>query len=123
MGCSRAFTSQAEFRLGGTDPAASHGKSAAARGAPTRGLVQQPSTATIDIARHPQATMGSRRSSVRRSDARAMDPLRVLTSDCGFFTRQEAKSAGYADRDITRMVRSGAWIRFRHGAYAFSDEW
>lgn len=52
-----------------------------------------------------------------------MDPLRVLTGDCGFFTRQEAKAAGFADRDITRMVRSGHWIRFRHGAYAFADEW
>jgi len=52
-----------------------------------------------------------------------MDPLRVLTGDCGFFTRREAKSAGYADRDIARMVRSRMWIRFRHGAYAFADEW
>lgn len=47
----------------------------------------------------------------------------MLTGDAGFFSRQEAKSAGYADRDITRMVRSGTWVRFRHGAYAFRDEW
>jgi hypothetical protein len=52
-----------------------------------------------------------------------MDPLRVLTSESGFFTRQEAKSAGYADRDIARAARCGAWVRFRRGAYAFADEW
>jgi hypothetical protein len=52
-----------------------------------------------------------------------MDPLRVLTSECGFFSRQEAKAAGHADRDIARAVRRGAWVRFRRGAYAFADEW
>jgi hypothetical protein len=52
-----------------------------------------------------------------------MDPLRVLTSDCGFFTRQEAKSAGYADRQITQLVRSRTWLRIRRGAYVFADEW
>lgn len=52
-----------------------------------------------------------------------MDPLRVLTAEFGFFTRQEAKSAGYADRQITQMVRSRRWTRIRRGAYVFSDEW
>lgn len=52
-----------------------------------------------------------------------MDPLRVLTGDCGFFTRQEALSAGYADRQITQMVRAGHWHRIRRGAYVFTDEW
>lgn len=52
-----------------------------------------------------------------------MDPLRMLTARFGFFTTQEAKAAGYADRGITRMVRRGAWVRFRRGAYAFRDEW
>ena len=52
-----------------------------------------------------------------------MDTLRILTSDVGFFTRQEALSAGYAGRDIARLVRNGEWVRFRRGAYAFADEW
>lgn len=52
-----------------------------------------------------------------------MDPLRLITARAGFFTRQEAKAAGYADRAITRMVRRGAWLRFRRGAYSFRDEW
>lgn len=52
-----------------------------------------------------------------------MNPLRFLTACYGFFTTQEAKSAGYADRDMTRMVRSGTWVRFRRGYYAFADEW
>lgn len=52
-----------------------------------------------------------------------MDPLRVLTQDCGFFTRQEAESAGYDDRAIALMVRSRVWTRFRRGFYAFTDEW
>lgn len=58
-----------------------------------------------------------------RIDTHCMDPLRVLTSDAGFFTAQEAKRAGYGDRDIARMTRTRAWIRFRRGAYAFADEW
>lgn len=52
-----------------------------------------------------------------------MDPLRVLTRDCGFFTRQEAEAAGYDDRAIALMVRSRVWTRFRRGFYAFTDEW
>ena len=52
-----------------------------------------------------------------------MDPLRFLTAECGFFTRREALNAGYTDGDITRIVRSGHWIRFRRGFYAFADEW
>lgn len=52
-----------------------------------------------------------------------MDPLRVLTATDGFFTRQEALSAGYAGRQIASNVRTGYWIRFRRGAYAFADEW
>ena len=52
-----------------------------------------------------------------------MDPLRILTSQCGFFTRQEAREAGYDDRDVARMVKSRVWVRFRRGFYAFADEW
>lgn len=52
-----------------------------------------------------------------------MDPLRLLTAEHGFFTRQEALSAGYSERDVARMVRNGTWLRFRRGYYAFPDEW
>ncbi len=52
-----------------------------------------------------------------------MDPLRILTSECGFFTRAEAREAGYDDRAVARMVRQRIWVRFRRGAYAFADEW
>lgn len=52
-----------------------------------------------------------------------MDPLRLLTATDGFFTRQEADSAGYDDRAVARMVRCGVWTRFRRGFYAFTDEW
>lgn len=52
-----------------------------------------------------------------------MDPLRFLTAKCGFFTRLEAREAGYDDRAVARMVRSGVWVRFRRGFYAFGDEW
>jgi hypothetical protein len=52
-----------------------------------------------------------------------MDALRLLTADCGFFTRAEARAAGYDDRDVARMVRQGHWVRFRRGFYAFADEW
>ena len=52
-----------------------------------------------------------------------MDPLRVLTQEDGFFTRQEAESAGYDDRAVARMVGAKVWTRFRRGFYAFTDEW
>lgn len=52
-----------------------------------------------------------------------MDPLRLLTADCGFFTWAEALDSGYSERQIARLVRGGAWLRFRHGCYAFPDEW
>lgn len=52
-----------------------------------------------------------------------MDPLRGRTADAGFFTRSEALAAGCTEREIARSARSGAWVRFRHGCYAFGDEW
>jgi hypothetical protein len=52
-----------------------------------------------------------------------MDPLRVLTAKYGFFTRQEAREAGYDDKAVARMVRSRTWVRFRRGYYSFGDEW
>lgn len=37
--------------------------------------------------------------------------------------RREALAAGYTDRDITKMVRSGLWHRIRHGAYVGARAW
>ncbi|WP_395694684.1 type IV toxin-antitoxin system AbiEi family antitoxin domain-containing protein [Nocardioides sp.] len=52
-----------------------------------------------------------------------MDPLRVIAHEQGFFTRRQAASAGYDDRAVARMVRSGVWTRFRRGYFCFSDVW
>ena len=52
-----------------------------------------------------------------------MDPLRLITAEHGFFTRAEAREAGYDDRAVTRMVRRRVWLRLRRGAYVFCDEW
>jgi Transcriptional regulator, AbiEi antitoxin len=52
-----------------------------------------------------------------------MDPLRVLSESAGFFTRGEARDVGYADRDVARCIRSGAWVRFRRGFYTHGDLW
>jgi hypothetical protein len=52
-----------------------------------------------------------------------MDPLRILCQIQGFFTRAEAAEAGYADRDVTRMVRTRVWHRIRRGYYTYADIW
>ena len=52
-----------------------------------------------------------------------MDPLRILCETQGFFTRAEAAGAGYADRDVTRMVRGRVWHRIRRGYYTYADLW
>lgn len=52
-----------------------------------------------------------------------MDPLRILCDLQGFFTRAEAAEAGYADRDVTRMMRGRVWHRIRRGYYTFADIW
>lgn len=58
-----------------------------------------------------------------RGDGSAMDPLRTIAETFGFFTSSEALGAGYARRDITRLVRAGAWRRIRRGAYVYADAW
>ncbi len=49
--------------------------------------------------------------------------LRALVAEHGVFTRKEALSAGYHDHAIENLVRSGAWVRVRRGAYVFGDGW
>ncbi|MGZ5399088.1 MAG: hypothetical protein ACXWDL_01730 [Nocardioides sp.] len=52
-----------------------------------------------------------------------MDPLRFLAVTQGFFTRPMAREFGYNSRTFGKVVRSGAWYRFRHGYYTFPDLW
>lgn len=52
-----------------------------------------------------------------------MDPVRFICEQDGFFTRAMAREVGYDDRDVTRMVRTGVWTRFRRGYYSFTDLW
>jgi hypothetical protein len=49
--------------------------------------------------------------------------LRSLIAEHGVFTRKEALAAGYHDHAIEGLVRSGAWVRVRRGAYVFGDGW
>lgn len=49
--------------------------------------------------------------------------LRALVAEHGVFTRKEALAAGYHDRAIALLVRSGAWVRVRRGAYVLGDGW
>lgn len=37
--------------------------------------------------------------------------------------RHEAIAAGYTDRDLAKLVRSGDLVKLRHGAYASGDQW
>ncbi|MEU6137685.1 type IV toxin-antitoxin system AbiEi family antitoxin domain-containing protein [Nocardioides sp. NPDC047086] len=52
-----------------------------------------------------------------------MDELDLAVERAGFFTTQHAKAAGYADREITKMVRRREWHRIRRGAYAPAAVW
>lgn len=53
-----------------------------------------------------------------------MEPrLRKIISDHGCFTRHEALMLGYHDHAIAMLVKSGAWVRVRRGAYVLGDDW
>jgi hypothetical protein len=52
------------------------------------------------------------------------EPLRIIAEqEGGVFLYGEAIRAGYTDKQVQRMRRSGAWHRVRHGAYCFGDHW
>lgn len=53
----------------------------------------------------------------------SMDPLRLLIDDRGFFTRAEARTLGYDDRDVAHAVRSRSWFRIRRGYFTFVSVW
>jgi very-short-patch-repair endonuclease len=41
----------------------------------------------------------------------------------GAFLRREALDLGYHDKEISRLVRAGSWVRIRHGAYVLRELW
>jgi len=50
--------------------------------------------------------------------------LRSFTSrQAGVFTCAQAKLCGYAEAEIQRLVRRGAWVRVRRGAYIERTAW
>ncbi len=51
------------------------------------------------------------------------EPLAMPVEQRQFVTRQELLAAGHADRDITRLVRSGAMVRIRRNAYVDGSIW
>ncbi len=58
-----------------------------------------------------------------RESLRMEARLRSLIADHGIFTRKEAMALGYHDHAIAILVRSGAWVRVRRGAYVLGPEW
>lgn len=57
----------------------------------------------------------------RQTDA--MDPLRYLAENQGFFTRAQARDLGYGDRLVTQLIRGRVWHRIRRGYYTYADIW
>lgn len=47
----------------------------------------------------------------------------AVSLQAGFFTRDQARRAGYDDRAVARQFRSGAWHRIRRGYYTFPVLW
>ncbi|MCW2793113.1 MAG: hypothetical protein JWO76_2211 [Nocardioides sp.] len=52
-----------------------------------------------------------------------MDMLAALCVAQGFFTRGDARDAGYDDKAIAAAARSGLWLRFRRGYYTLGVLW
>ncbi len=52
-----------------------------------------------------------------------MNLFETLSADRGFFTRAEARDAGYSDTAIAAAARSGHWHRFRRGYYCLGSRW
>jgi Transcriptional regulator, AbiEi antitoxin len=51
------------------------------------------------------------------------DVLRTRSLGGDGFLRREILGLGYDDSAIARLVRSGDWVRIRHGAYFHADVW
>jgi predicted transcriptional regulator of viral defense system len=41
----------------------------------------------------------------------------------GLITFRQAAQLGLLDRDLTRLVRRGSWVRVRHGVYVDAERW
>lgn len=89
----------------------------------SHGTDQKPSTATGRVHRIGSAASWLAANVRVGGHPHLMDILRMLTAECGFFTRPDAHGAGYGDRDLTRGIRDKTLVRFRRGGYAFTDEW
>lgn len=51
------------------------------------------------------------------------DALLALCLRHGAFLRREAVALGVHDREIARRVRTGSWVRLRHGAFTLGELW
>lgn len=51
------------------------------------------------------------------------DHIHSLPTPNGVFLTREALGLGYDAKTIRRLVRRGAWVRVRHGAYCAADLW
>jgi hypothetical protein len=52
-----------------------------------------------------------------------LQATRLITDQHGLITRRQALAAGFDDRDLRRLVSSGAWIRLRRGVYVDRELW
>lgn len=52
-----------------------------------------------------------------------MEHLRTVCADKGVFLRSEALAAGYDDKSLARLRRTGELHRVSHGAYTYGDIW
>ena len=52
-----------------------------------------------------------------------MDLLHELCLRQGFFTRADARAAGWSNNAMARAVATGVWHRVRHGAYTLPELW
>ena len=55
--------------------------------------------------------------------AMLLKATRLITDQHGLITRRQALGAGYDDRDIRRMVKSGTWLLLRRGVYVDQELW
>jgi hypothetical protein len=76
--------------------------------------------------RPPHAELSTARDFVGRARSLVgMSPAMVheLMTSSGILLRRDVVRAGYTDRYLARLVRAGALIRIRQGAYAVADRW
>lgn len=67
--------------------------------------------------------MGRQRAEPQAGLLQPMDPLHELCLRRGFFTRADARAAGWSNSAMATAVAAGVWHRVRHGAYTFAELW